>query len=985
MNKINNKSMFVLLSILSFPSVAETLFSDDFQDGDISDWQISGVGNDAIANLYNGNYSLRLQNKKSALQTISTAGFDNVSIDASVVGYLLESTDTCIAELSVDNGANWLTIEEVVNGQDDGVTWYSGSISPTGASDNAALQIRARANATDNADNCYFDNITVQGDPIVAPATLPFSDNLDAGWSAWIADNGNATAATGVSQETGIYVWSGNAIKLRGSANLTKTFSTLGKSNIVIDWHLLGGWLEAGESCDIQVNTGSGYSTIASVSNGEDDWYYRNGSVKLSSDANNLAQLHVRMQGNSNNEYNNNDYDVCYTDEFSIYSAAQAPEITITGSTDFGDVVVNQTSSLLITVANEGTADLLIGSIYGADSSGLSISSETCVNQTLSPNSSCNINIQYAPTSEGTLNELLTITNNDADESSATLTLTGNAIAENSGSVYDPLSGSGAVNRTLLTSTALNSTSFNLVDYSAFAVPNEAANPTNNFQGSLVLTGESTTGNLQEQGTSIAGSYTDPEHLPEFDFEFVQEGTHIIPVQRGLIPTEHPSWHYILEPGRVWNENNDNGFSRASIPFALQEAGANCTHNGVLSFLFKTDGSISNVAYQIATETCAYFKYDSWGILDASYTPSSVVNAGVIANNYQAEVARRMPTKTIADLTVDFPTASIDTSKIGSDQASADQTVYGVVIDGINYVSSCKTRRGDYPYCEVMSLPSYSTAKSVVGAVGLMRLEQKYPGTKNTNVSLCSNSTWSQVSFENLLDMSTGRYTSSGFEVDEGDSTTANNFFLKYSHTEKLNHSCSYTQKVSAGTTWVYHTSDTYLLGAEMNDMESTDLWDMLNNDLWTPLGLSPAISTTSRTNDSVVQPWSGQAFTGYGLTYHHDDIVKIAEFLHQDNGVINGTQVLDQTMLNEVLQTTPHGLNAGSQYDSYDNGFWIWNAQEAFSCTNSLAIPYMSGYGGIVVSLLPNDTIYYAFSDSEDYGQINTAKELHKVRAMCN
>lgn len=89
--------------------------------------------------------------------------------------------------------------------------------------------------------------------------------------------------------------------------------------------------------------------------------------------------------------------------------------------------------------------------------------------------------------------------------------------------------------------------------------------------------------------------------------------------------------------------------------------------------------------------------------------------------------------------------------------------------------------------------------------------------------------------------------------------------------------------------------------------------------------------------------------------------------------------------MLAQTLQTQAHGLNAGSQYDSYDNGFWIWNAQQAFSCDNALSIPYMSGYGGIVVSLLPNNMIYYAFSDSNDYGQVNTALELHKIRSMCN
>ena len=52
---------------------------------------------------------------------------------------------------------------------------------------------------------------------------------------------------------------------------------------------------------------------------------------------------------------------------------------------------------------------------------------------------------------------------------------------------------------------------------------------------------------------------------------------------------------------------------------------------------------------------------------------------------------------------------------------------YGLVVDGVRYASACATRHGDYPYCEVLDLPSYSTAKSVVGAVGLMRLEKLYP------------------------------------------------------------------------------------------------------------------------------------------------------------------------------------------------------------------------------------------------------------------
>jgi len=984
--KIIKLSVLFLLSTFSLPLIAETLFTDNFQDGDISDWIIDGNGPAAIANQYNGNYSIRLLNQKNARKTVSTSGYNNVSVTAEIVGYLLESGDSCIAELSSNNGASWDQIKSVVNGQDNGVTWYSGTISPAGASDNADLQLRMRASGNSDSDNCYFDDILVTGDVIVngGGIEIPFTDNFDSGWSGWTADNGNATAGIGVTQETGIYVWSGNAVKFRGSANIQRNFSTLRKYGITIDWHLLGGWLEAGESCDLQVDSGSGFTTVATLGNGEDDWYYRNGTVILASSADNNANLKIRLQGNPNNEYNSNDYDVCYADEFVIYSVTPEPEITISGAGAFGSVLINNSSTQTFTVSNDGSADLAIGAVSGGNAQPFSISSDSCSNQTIAAGSNCAISVQFSPTSVNAFSDSLSIPSNDSDEALSNVNLSGSGFENGGGnSDYDPLSGDGNVSRSTVTYTILTGNSFSRVDYSGFAVPSNAANPTNTFQGRLTLSGEATTGTLVEQGTSLKGSYTNPENLPEFDYDLVQVGTHIIPVNRGLTLTNHPSWQYILEPGRVWNENSDQGYSRIALPFALQEFGANCTHNGVMTFLFKDDGSISNLVYQIAGETCQYFKYDSWGNLGASYTPANVSNAATIINEYQTEVANRMPTKPLSVLATDFPNSGINVSQIGSDQSADHRTLYGVAVDGINYVGNCGTRQGDYPYCHVMGVPSYSASKSIFGAVGLMRLEKKFTGSQQQNtVSVCNDNSWEQVTWGNLVDMATGRYTSSAFEADEGDSTTLNNFFLKYTHNEKLAHACSYSQIVSPGTSWVYHTSDTYLLGTEMNNFDtSIDIWDMLNNDLWKPLGLSPVMTTSLRTNDTTAQP-----YTGYGLTLNRDDIVKIGEFLNKAQGAVNGVQMLDETMMNEMLQKTSyHGLNAGSQYDFYDNGFWIWKADQALSCSTPLYIPYMSGFGGIVVGLLPNDMIFYTFSDNEEYSMVNTAKELNKIRSMCN
>jgi len=562
--------------------------------------------------------------------------------------------------------------------------------------------------------------------------------------------------------------------------------------------------------------------------------------------------------------------------------------------------------------------------------------------------------------------------------------------------VYDSLSGGGVVSRSLLTYSTLNSATAALVDYSGFAVPTGAANPDHTFQGTLTLASPASSGSFAEVGTALASSYIDPGHLPAFAFQFIQDGTHIFPVQRGLISTAHPDWYYFLEPGRVWKENSDNGFSRVAIPFSLQENGANCTHNGVLTFLFKSDGSMSRVAYQIAGETCQYFQFNMWGSLAASYTAQSISNAASLITNYESEVAVRMPTKPIAQLAIDYPATGIVVANIGSEQTASYMTAFGVAIDGTHYVGGCSTRYGIYPYCDVMDLPSYSVAKSVAGAIGLMRLENKYAGTQNSlmikaEVAKCSGSQWSNVTMLNTLDMATGNYTSLGYEVDEGSAAALNNFFLVDTYSAKATHACSYTRKVTPGTKWVYHTSDSFLLGTAINTVykywagSTKDYYtDMLVEDLWKPLGMSPATYTTARTIDSVAYP-----FTGYGLTFHRDDLVKVAEFLNKNNGQINSVLMLDATLLNEAMQkTSNHGLDAGSANDKYLHGFWAWNAASTATgtaiCSSARWIPYMSGFGGIGVIMLPNDMVYYFVSDNKEYGFKKTLIELTKIRSIC-
>ena len=113
-------------------------------------------------------------------------------------------------------------------------------------------------------------------------------------------------------------------------------------------------------------------------------------------------------------------------------------------------------------------------------------------------------------------------------------------------------------------------------------------------------------------------------HLPDFDFEFVQNGSHLIPVQQGLVFGSSAYYNYLIGPGRIWNEASDKGWSRASLPFALIERNQNAVHNGVLCFLFNGK-KVSNARYQITQETCTYFKFDMWGQLVGEIRLASVL------------------------------------------------------------------------------------------------------------------------------------------------------------------------------------------------------------------------------------------------------------------------------------------------------------------------------------------------------------------------
>lgn len=482
--------------------------------------------------------------------------------------------------------------------------------------------------------------------------------------------------------------------------------------------------------------------------------------------------------------------------------------------------------------------------------------------------------------------------------------------------------------------------------------------------------------------------------LPRFSIGFVQYKNNLIPIEKSFEPGKHPYWEITFQNGITWQEESDGNWSRASVPFSIQERAANCTHNGVMTWLFNEDKHISRVAYQISSETCAYFKFDMWGTLKAEAAEINLNEQDIkkLISRYRKNLKARFTVASLSDLNAKYKNINIENLSIGDGISPVDLSVYGLVVDGKHYRSNCNTRHGLYPFCDEMALPSYSTAKSIYAGVGLMHLESIRPGIGKNNISEiikeCNKKSWGDVTIEDALDMATGHYDSSIFSNDE-DSTPHLKFIFDEKHQSKIDFACTnFKRKSYPQKKFVYHTSDTYLVGTALSQIVNDEgrnnlkVYDeLLVNPIWKKLNLSPLLDYTKHTYDDYTQP-----FAGYGLTYQSDDIIRIADWLLNGNGKIEDKNVLDISMLNASLQRNPNdrGLIASGENFRYNNGFWAVNVATTIGCKKDVWVPFMSGFGGITVAMFPNNIIYYYFSDNYNHRWQTAIKASHKIRDLC-
>jgi len=539
----------------------------------------------------------------------------------------------------------------------------------------------------------------------------------------------------------------------------------------------------------------------------------------------------------------------------------------------------------------------------------------------------------------------------------------------------------------------------------AFAVPAGAKVPSQAFEGKLELHPAPGYG----FGTVIDTKYDSVrsesawKHLPSFNIEFVQDGNHLIPAQEGLILTGSLAWNLIVGHGVTWDQPGDQSYTRASLPFSLIERNQNCVHNGELTFLFSNtkQPAISQVRYQITQETCDYMKVDMWGQVPASYSHHAVSNATALKQSFESEMEHRATRKPLSDLAKDYPEAHFDVAALLRERKHpGDVTVYGLYINGVHYASGCPTRYGEYAFCDEMRLPSYSTAKSAFAGMAMMHLGELYgPDVYTQPVkSYLPNEgqghSWDAVTLTNVLDMSSGHYQNTGFEHDENGPEMK--FLVDETLEDKLKDALlTFPYKVPPGTIWNYQSHNTFLATYGMQALlkekqgKNADLFRLLSENIYKPLQVSQGMLQTTRTDNSA----NGVPAGFYGLFYIQDDVVKLARFLNAGDGVIDGKAVLDPKRLRESLFREPGtaGLTANDARQvadtvHYNHAFWgrHFTQLEYPQLSCDFWAPYMSGYGGISIFMLPNGIVFYVFSDADEFIFNDAVLETNKIKPFC-
>ena len=540
----------------------------------------------------------------------------------------------------------------------------------------------------------------------------------------------------------------------------------------------------------------------------------------------------------------------------------------------------------------------------------------------------------------------------------------------------------------------LNGTSTTRVDNRFYTPDGSAGAALHGFMGTL---------DISATAMSVSrGETTGRTMFPQLSVQFLTIGEDLLPLDRNVIlGGTQDSWDIILSPGKVWSEPTDLGMSRASFPFTLVTNQWNEAHNGIATFLFD-DASVSNVHFQVIQETAPWNKADFWGVAQANYSPEVIANAAQIEQGFLDELDARVEVKTWSELASDYPGA--DVSAFTRNISLSDISASGIVVVNTLYLHSANSRYGAYPYPYEMRHGVFSVTKSSQAALTMLRLAEKYGAqvfdlfiTDYLNVTATHNG-WNGVTFGHVLTMVAGigdRFPDPNAPVtfaDENDADSAiwASVWSTFPKDNKLAEAFRYGDYPWApGQIVRYNAVHTFILGAALHSfyeaMEGpgANVWQMMQDEVYRPIGIN--VVPTIQTVDADAIP-----IYGFGQFLNAYDTARIAQLL-SDDGAYNGQQILHRDRTRQsTYKSADSGfstyvdvpIESGSQRARYLNSFWSFTLSVPSVCT--VRIPYMWGFGGNFVVVLPNGISAFRYADGDVHDPAALALASADIRPFC-
>ena len=106
-----------------------------------------------------------------------------------------------------------------------------------------------------------------------------------------------------------------------------------------------------------------------------------------------------------------------------------------------------------------------------------------------------------------------------------------------------------------------------------------------------------------------------------------------------------------------------------------------------------------------------------------------------------------------------------------------------------------------------------------------------------------------------------------------------------------------------------------------------------------------------------------------------------------KQDGKLGSEPLLDRQMFDAIKGRVADdpGMVAELESIRYNNGFRSFDVSSYIGCEEPTWVVVLSGFGGIIVAVMPNDTAYYYFSDGDVHRYLTAVRESHKIRPMCN